>query len=328
MRSDWVIPLCTGAERLKDADGRQGASDAEARGAAAPGAGRLDPAGRRGARPVLRHRHHRRGGQAARAALHRHRARAGLHRGRRRRASPRCARSTPRAPRSPTPKRAEPRVAFGQLVERGLLRAGRAAALAERPALGARSAPTAALVAADVRGSIHQVGAALEGAPSCNGWTYWHVKRDGVSVPIDVLRQQVRAEMRRAAAAAAAEPASRPQRCSAFAHHATGSAACAGFRHGRQAPPVAAGRQRLRPPTRATSTRSVRWKCVKVWRTSPGVAPVGGERRARRRRRRGPVACPAGRACRRAVPAGGPGLHQHRRRRGAAPDRRCRGATA
>ena len=46
-----------------------------------------------------------------------------------------------------------------------------------------------------MRGSIHQVGAALEGAPSCNGWTYWHIRRDGVSVPIDLLRQQVRAEM-------------------------------------------------------------------------------------------------------------------------------------
>ena len=51
------------------------------------------------------------------------------------------------------------------------------------------------LVAADVTGSIHQVGAHLEGAPSCNGWTYWHFKRDGQQVPIDVLRQQIRAEM-------------------------------------------------------------------------------------------------------------------------------------
>jgi anti-sigma factor ChrR (cupin superfamily) len=39
------------------------------------------------------------------------------------------------------------------------------------------------------------VGAELEGAPSCNGWTYWHFKRDGQTVPIDVLRQQIRAEM-------------------------------------------------------------------------------------------------------------------------------------
>ena len=38
-------------------------------------------------------------------------------------------------------------------------------------------------------------GAALEGAPSCNGWTYWHFKRDGKMVPIDILRQQIRAEM-------------------------------------------------------------------------------------------------------------------------------------
>lgn len=51
------------------------------------------------------------------------------------------------------------------------------------------------LVADQVKGSIHQVGAALEGAPSCNGWTYWCFRRDGKTVPIDVLRQQLRAEM-------------------------------------------------------------------------------------------------------------------------------------
>jgi len=51
------------------------------------------------------------------------------------------------------------------------------------------------LVASDVKGSIHQVGAALEGAPSCNGWTYWQYRRDGKQVPIDLLRQQIRAEM-------------------------------------------------------------------------------------------------------------------------------------
>ncbi|MEM8916325.1 MAG: site-specific DNA-methyltransferase, partial [Pseudomonadota bacterium] len=46
-------------------------------------------------------------------------------------------------------------------------------------------------------GSIHQVGAALQGAPSCNGWTFWHFefKRQQL-VPVDMLRQQIRAEMR------------------------------------------------------------------------------------------------------------------------------------
>jgi modification methylase len=39
------------------------------------------------------------------------------------------------------------------------------------------------------------VGAHLEGAPSCNGWTYWHFRREGKMVPIDLLRQQIRAEM-------------------------------------------------------------------------------------------------------------------------------------
>jgi len=39
-----------------------------------------------------------------------------------------------------------------------------------------------------VQGSIHKVGAALQGAPSCNGWTFWHV--DGAElVALDALRQ-------------------------------------------------------------------------------------------------------------------------------------------
>ena len=50
------------------------------------------------------------------------------------------------------------------------------------------------LIAHDARGSIHQVGSILEGAPSCNGWNYWSFKRDGTKLPIDVLRQKIRAE--------------------------------------------------------------------------------------------------------------------------------------
>ena len=51
------------------------------------------------------------------------------------------------------------------------------------------------LIGDDIKGSIHQVGAHLEGAPSCNGWTYWCFRRDGQTIPIDLLRQQIRAEM-------------------------------------------------------------------------------------------------------------------------------------
>jgi modification methylase len=51
------------------------------------------------------------------------------------------------------------------------------------------------LISTDHKGSIHQVGAAVQGAPACNGWTFWCVKIDGKRVPIDVLRQKLRAEL-------------------------------------------------------------------------------------------------------------------------------------
>jgi modification methylase len=91
-------------------------------------------------------------------------------------------------------KRTEPRIPFGTVVERGLLRPG-TVLLDPSGRFSARVRADGTLISSDHRGSIHQVGAALEGAPSCNGWTYWHFKRDGVSIPIDLLRPQVRAEM-------------------------------------------------------------------------------------------------------------------------------------
>ncbi|WP_380055796.1 site-specific DNA-methyltransferase [Falsihalocynthiibacter sp. SS001] len=91
-------------------------------------------------------------------------------------------------------KRSEPRVPFGQLVERGMLQPGEELySMNKRHKVKVRADGT--LIGDDVKGSIHQVGAALEGAPSCNGWTYWCYKREGKQVPIDLLRQQIRAEM-------------------------------------------------------------------------------------------------------------------------------------
>jgi modification methylase len=45
------------------------------------------------------------------------------------------------------------------------------------------------VVAGDQRGSIHKVGALVQNAPSCNGWTFWHFERDGTLQPLDVLRE-------------------------------------------------------------------------------------------------------------------------------------------
>ena len=49
-------------------------------------------------------------------------------------------------------------------------------------------------------GSIHQIGAHVQGLPACNGWTFWHFTADGKLKPIDLLRQQIRAEMEAGAA--------------------------------------------------------------------------------------------------------------------------------
>ena len=90
-------------------------------------------------------------------------------------------------------KRAEPRVPFGQLIERGMLEPRQELwSMNQKHKAIVRADGT--LVGHDTRGSIHQVGAKLENAPSCNGWTYWCYKTKGKFVSIDVLRQQIRAE--------------------------------------------------------------------------------------------------------------------------------------
>jgi modification methylase len=90
-------------------------------------------------------------------------------------------------------KRSEPRIPFGLLVERGILKPGsKLHSLNGRHVAKVRADGT--LIAHDARGSIHQVGAILEGAPSCNGWTYWCFSKGGSKIPIDVLRQKIRVE--------------------------------------------------------------------------------------------------------------------------------------
>jgi modification methylase len=88
-----------------------------------------------------------------------------------------------------TEKRAAPRVAFGVLVESGLVPAGTVLTDAKRRWSATVHADGS--IGCDTQaGSIHKVGAALQGAPSCNGWTFWHVEQDGGLRPIDALRQQ------------------------------------------------------------------------------------------------------------------------------------------
>jgi modification methylase len=193
MRSDWVIPLCTGSERLRNAAGEKAHPTQKPEAllhrvlvaSTRPGDVVLDPFFGTGTTGAVAKRLRRHFVGIEREADYRAAAAARL-------ATVRPADAE--AVAVTTSKRAEPRVAFGVLVERGMLAAGETlVSMNGRHAARIRADGT--LVASEVRGSIHQVGAALEGAPSCNGWTYWHFKRDGAVVPIDFLRQQIRAEM-------------------------------------------------------------------------------------------------------------------------------------
>jgi modification methylase len=84
--------------------------------------------------------------------------------------------------------KAAPKVAFGVLVETGWLAPGTVLTDKKRR-LKATVRADGSLVSGESIGSIHGLGAYLQGAPSCNGWTFWHVEHDGHLKPIDTLRQ-------------------------------------------------------------------------------------------------------------------------------------------
>jgi modification methylase len=50
------------------------------------------------------------------------------------------------------------------------------------------------LAIGELTGSIHKLGAMVQQAPACNGWTYWHIRTDAGLRPIDELRARARAE--------------------------------------------------------------------------------------------------------------------------------------
>mgnify|MGYP002622118394 CR=1 FL=1 len=91
-------------------------------------------------------------------------------------------------------KKAEPKVPFGALVEAGLLAPGDKL-YCPKGEREARVRADGSLVSGALTGSIHKLGALLENAPACNGWTYWRFKTDTGLRPIDALRAEIRAGM-------------------------------------------------------------------------------------------------------------------------------------
>ena len=192
MRSDWLIPICGGPERLKT-DGRKAHPTQKPEAllhrilvaSTKPGDVVLDPFFGSGTTGAVARRLGRRY-----IGLERDKDYAAI-------AKARIADVRPIADTSllMTPsKREEPRIPFGTIVERGLLHAGD---VLTDPSgrLTARVRADGTLISSEHRGSIHQVGAAVQNLPACNGWTFWCIQREGKRVPIDLLRQQVRATL-------------------------------------------------------------------------------------------------------------------------------------
>jgi len=91
-------------------------------------------------------------------------------------------------------KKSEPRIPFGQIIEQGLLSPGDTL-YCPKGERTARVRADGSLAAGDLTGSIHKLGAMMENAPACNGWTYWRFKTDRGMASIDVLRAQLRANI-------------------------------------------------------------------------------------------------------------------------------------
>ena len=89
----------------------------------------------------------------------------------------------------------QPKLPFGTLVESGLIEPGSFITDSKRR-WSARVLADASVEHEGRQGSIHKIGATVQGAPACNGWTFWHVERDGVLIPIDALRQEYLAGQR------------------------------------------------------------------------------------------------------------------------------------
>jgi modification methylase len=193
MRSDWLLPICSGTERLKDETGRKAHPTQKPESllqrvllaATNPGDVVLDPffgTGTTGAAAKRLGRHW--------IGIERERAYADV-------ALKRIGDTEPYAEdclKVAQGKRGAPRVPFGTLIELGILAPG--AKLYDPRARHAAKVRADGTIACDgAQGSIHKIGAHVQGAQACNGWTFWHYENAGELRPIDELRDEARVQL-------------------------------------------------------------------------------------------------------------------------------------
>ncbi len=188
MRSDWSLPLCTGPERLRNVHGLKlhPTQKPEAllhrviMASTNPGDVIVDPFLGTGTTAVVAKRLHRHF-----IGIERHPAYVEAAWGRLKTQ----AKAPAGAVNAPPSGRDTPRIAFGSFVERGILAPG--TRLTDKQGrFAAEITADGSLVSGTHRGSIHQVGAAVQNIPSCNGWVFWHFERAGMLIPLDMLRKE------------------------------------------------------------------------------------------------------------------------------------------
>ena len=188
MRSDWLLPICAGGERVKGEDGSKAHPTQKPEAllyrillaCTKPGDVVLDPFFGTGTTGAVARRLGRRWIGVERETSYV------------KVANERIASTLPldeSAMKTVLDKREQPRVAFGTLVEAGLVPAGTQLTDAKRRWI-ANVRADGSLVCDEHAGSIHKVGASLQNAPSCNGWTFWHVENAGSLTLLDAFRQQ------------------------------------------------------------------------------------------------------------------------------------------
>ena len=193
MRSDWLLPICSGQERLKNKAGKKTHPTQKPEGllyrvllaTSNPGDVIVDPffgTGTTGAVAKTLGRHFI-GFEQDKSYI--------------KAAEARLSKVRPISPHdleTLKPKRSAPRVPFGTLLELGLLEAG-TTLYGPRQKKQAEVRADGTLKCAEQQGSIHKMGAYVQGLDACNGWTYWHFKADGELKPIDLLRVEARNQL-------------------------------------------------------------------------------------------------------------------------------------
>ncbi len=196
MRSDWLFPICSGSERLKGDDGKKIHPTQKPEALLAriimastkPGDVVLDPffgSGTTGAVAKRLGRHF--------VGIEREQDYIDA-------ASARIAAVEPLGKAEltvMTGKKAEPRVAFNVLLESGLVRPGQVLTDAKRRYTAIIRADGTVSSGGDA-GSIHRLGAKVQGLDACNGWTFWHYQDGDALKPIDDLRSVIRMELAKA----------------------------------------------------------------------------------------------------------------------------------